>query len=732
MEAPNRWVVTYTKHLTQKRKVYKDGVLELHVPDDKVILFNDCGEVLDSRFLKKNEVIESGGTLAFAAYLVDVAEIEVESEALRESKSQLRSNESSGKTSIKGGKIARSKVSTENKICGSLPTGAQRNRPISMRNFAKRNNQAGSQNSGEAQSHSSSTETTNEWNALFTTQLTQKAKKYHDGKLKLSFKGFRQKQVMLYDESGKLLSSKFLKKDEVVESGGALSFDGYLVEIGDVKESSKHLDGLNLKDDTYSCMNKQQAGAIPSVGKCESRSQTVAASENNLNFTEGTAKGKSESRSQTVAAAEDNLNFAEDTVTEWHAMYTAQITQKIKKYHDGILRLSFCGSHSKQVSLLTEDRTLLIRVHIQSTEKLRSGNTLQLANYLIEIGELQTSRTGELQIGASSAKVVALDDGNSSVKNLMTDGWLQINKSVRDARQILAVLKRPKVEENLSPRELVMVQTNPSATEDLLQSNHLESGVAASFKKELGGTVLRNSVEDNSRYGSQISASENGFPLVKAARGIHSTGLTTSIHDSCEEKLLFVNGRSSSSSIPSTSDARTSIFSPDLLCSEAPFEHSEGSQFSSCTTSRSPGKNLTYCSKLETISNCSSNADTYLKAASNTLHGHLQGKDSLIFTGSESNIGTQGSRRFSEQSSNIKSISLANQEKPNQVQGSADNVEKGLTGYEEASPLDSPSNLNILLDSDSINSRMEYAGGLKSQEGDTMEMDETPSFDLGI
>jgi len=36
---------------------------------------------------------------------------------------------------------------------------------------------------------------------------------------------------------------------------------------------------------------------------------------------------------------------------EWNALYTTQITQKAKKFHDGFLRLSVCGSYMDQVCL---------------------------------------------------------------------------------------------------------------------------------------------------------------------------------------------------------------------------------------------------------------------------------------------------------------------------------------------------------------------------------------------
>lgn len=35
---------------------------------------------------------------------------------------------------------------------------------------------------------------------------------------------------------------------------------------------------------------------------------------------------------------------------EWSALYTTQLTQKAKKYHDGVIKLVQVGSHAKQVS----------------------------------------------------------------------------------------------------------------------------------------------------------------------------------------------------------------------------------------------------------------------------------------------------------------------------------------------------------------------------------------------
>lgn len=40
----------------------------------QVILYDDCENILHSRFVKKDEIIKSGETLAFDCYLVDIGE----------------------------------------------------------------------------------------------------------------------------------------------------------------------------------------------------------------------------------------------------------------------------------------------------------------------------------------------------------------------------------------------------------------------------------------------------------------------------------------------------------------------------------------------------------------------------------------------------------------------------------------------------------------------------------
>ncbi|XP_056173806.1 uncharacterized protein LOC130139886 [Syzygium oleosum] len=76
-EAPAKWNVTFTKHLKQKkRKSCRHGFLSLHSSTAKVMLYDDGEQLLECRILKNDEVVCSGETMTFNAYLVDVGEPE--------------------------------------------------------------------------------------------------------------------------------------------------------------------------------------------------------------------------------------------------------------------------------------------------------------------------------------------------------------------------------------------------------------------------------------------------------------------------------------------------------------------------------------------------------------------------------------------------------------------------------------------------------------------------------
>ncbi|XVF29806.1 hypothetical protein REPUB_Repub16aG0002800 [Reevesia pubescens] len=204
-EQKKRWSVTYTKHLKQKRKVYKDGFLDLHISTNKLMLLDESEKVLECRMLRRDEVVCSAQTLTFSAFLVDV----------------LHPSISPGATTTKSkneGRPINLRLSPSQKI---------------IREFKK----SELQKYGAPQTTIKTNVT--EWQVMYTTQVTQKAKKYHDGFLQLTNSGTLQRQIMLYDGSKKLINSRFLKKDEVIQSGESIAFDAHLVDIGEAEGNNQ-------------------------------------------------------------------------------------------------------------------------------------------------------------------------------------------------------------------------------------------------------------------------------------------------------------------------------------------------------------------------------------------------------------------------------------------------------------------------------------------------------------
>ncbi|KAL2902916.1 Protein ZGRF1 [Bienertia sinuspersici] len=200
-----KWLVTYTKHVKQKRKVYQDGVLHL-LGNNKVVLYDECEQILDSNFLTKDEAVKSGESLAFASFLVDIGDPvnNCNTISFQISNLNLMINR---KPQTAGRKASLINLSPSQKI---------------IRDFKKNEVR-------KYGAHQSPTK----WEALYTTQITQKAKRYHDGFIRMITCGTQGRQVVLYDSSKSQIDKKFLKKDEVISSGESLMFDAHLVDIGD-------------------------------------------------------------------------------------------------------------------------------------------------------------------------------------------------------------------------------------------------------------------------------------------------------------------------------------------------------------------------------------------------------------------------------------------------------------------------------------------------------------------
>uniref|UniRef100_A0A2N9H892 5'-3' DNA helicase ZGRF1-like N-terminal domain-containing protein n=1 Tax=Fagus sylvatica TaxID=28930 RepID=A0A2N9H892_FAGSY len=515
-----RWSATYTKHVKQKRKVYQDGFLELHISTNKVMLYDDCEKLLECRILNKDEAVSCGETLTFNAYLIDVGDPEGDHKPVPGLNSQGRDEKIVKKPSLlHGQKFRNHSVSFEDRKKNVEVNKARLTLSPSrkiIREFKK-------SELHKYKAPQSSPETTKpnltEWQVLYTTQVTQKAKKYHDGFLRLATCGSLGRQVILFDESRKLLNSRFLKKDEVIRSGESIAFDGHLVEVGELDGDHKPLIDLNVQGNNLNvkkngimhgqenCVNFNKPvgqvfknSELDKYGAPESGPDTanpgltgqfvllydadrklldsrflkkdeVIRSGESIAFNahlieigepEGNNKspadlihlnaqgnkGNINRKSGLMHGQQDSHKDRKSVVKEWHSLYTSQITQKAKKYHNGILKVAFCGSFRMQVTLLNEDKSILSSKFLSLSEDVRTGSMLELPKYLVEVGEPCVSPQGALQNNAHSEKDVDSNFSISSVDEIKLSKRVPINKPLRDAHKILSFLQKPMVQDS--------------------------------------------------------------------------------------------------------------------------------------------------------------------------------------------------------------------------------------------------------------------------------------------
>jgi len=66
--------VIYTKHMTQRNKVWEDGFLEWHIKARKCVLYTSTTrcQQLEQRFLKQTPDLAPGENLRFAKYIVEI------------------------------------------------------------------------------------------------------------------------------------------------------------------------------------------------------------------------------------------------------------------------------------------------------------------------------------------------------------------------------------------------------------------------------------------------------------------------------------------------------------------------------------------------------------------------------------------------------------------------------------------------------------------------------------
>ncbi|KAM3257129.1 hypothetical protein ACQJBY_049445 [Aegilops geniculata] len=378
---PQRWAATYTTQLRQKRKAYHDGVLLLRPDSRRLVLLDDAGVTIDARSLRAGESVSEGASVEFPCHLVDVGEAQRIPTAARPGRP---SEPAAPRAAYRGG--ARARHSAAN-------TCAPRAFVNSPKSGAGKTEATGS---GCARSAGS---TSQEWSAMYTTQVSQKAKRYHDGFVKLVQSGLSSKQIVLLDEEGQVLGTRHLKSGECVESGKKCSFPGYLIEIGeatnlnkggDPKSSEEHMmqtrpKGVEngnskmgigttsslkfISPQKFHCFDKSKSEATSSSNKLELGKSEVAAAGGT-----GSLMGSADSSFKEV---------------EWSVLYTAQLNQKAKKFHDGVIRLVEAGPNVKQILLLDEEGGVLGTRYFSSGESIECGKRCQFPNYIIEVTELR-------------------------------------------------------------------------------------------------------------------------------------------------------------------------------------------------------------------------------------------------------------------------------------------------------------------------------------------------------
>ncbi|XP_044945869.1 uncharacterized protein LOC123395023 isoform X4 [Hordeum vulgare subsp. vulgare] len=394
---PRQWAATYTTQLRQKRKAYHDGVLLLHPDSRRLVLLDDAGVTIDARSLREAEYVSEGASLEFPCHLVDVGEAQRVPTTARPGRPS--SESAAPRTAYRGGARARH---------GAANTCAPRAFVNPPKRGAGKTEAAGS---GCARSAGS---TFQEWSALYTTQVSQKAKKYHDGFVKLVQSGLYSKQIVLLDEDGQTLGTRHLKSGECVESGKKCSFPGYLIEIGEATNLNKGGEPKSSEEPMVQTRPKrvENANSKMGIGFDESKSEATSSSNKpELGKSEVAAAGSTGSLMGSADSSSKEI--------EWSVLYTAQLNQKAKKFHDGVIRLVQAGPNAKQIVLLDEEGGVLGTRYFNSGESIECGKRCQFPNYIIEVAELRNKMKDvehKHATGEASSHTEKKDDKSKSPK----------------------------------------------------------------------------------------------------------------------------------------------------------------------------------------------------------------------------------------------------------------------------------------------------------------------------
>uniref|UniRef100_A0ACD5YIN1 Uncharacterized protein n=1 Tax=Avena sativa TaxID=4498 RepID=A0ACD5YIN1_AVESA len=380
---PQSWAATYTTQLKKKRKAYHDGALLLHPDSRRLVLLDDAGVTIDAKFLRAVESVSVGASIEFRCHLVDVG-VALPGPTGHSGRS---SEPATSRTAYRGGARARQSAPKT-----SAPRAFVNPPKISGGNKVE----AG--DSGCAKSDGS---TFQEWHAMYTNQMTQKAKKYHDGFVRLKPMGSLSKQIVLLDEEGEILGTRYLKSGECVESGKKCTFPNYLIEICEAKNNGgKH---NSSEEPVVQTRPKRAESCASNNAETDATSSLKFISPQKFHYPD---KSKSEAtsssnepelgKSEVAAAGSEGIliGSTDSSFKEWSVLYTAQLTQKAKKYHDGVIRLMQIGPHAKQIVLMDEEGVVLGSRYFKPGESIESGTRCQFPYYLIEVTALKNQKKG--------------------------------------------------------------------------------------------------------------------------------------------------------------------------------------------------------------------------------------------------------------------------------------------------------------------------------------------------
>ncbi|KAG1367671.1 hypothetical protein COCNU_14G001390 [Cocos nucifera] len=304
--------------------------------------------------------------------------------------------------------------------------------------------------------------------------------------------------------SEKLIDSRFLKKDEVVESGRTLTMEAHLVDIGDPEANHKPLTNLNI-----SGIDKKLDEVADIQG--QNGSYTV------------------------VSLSSDNKkNTLDSRLPQKHSVAIPSSAKVSKKTEFGSSGAPQTRPNTRHMPL--KDGAVLNSKFLKSAENVEKGSKIELSKYLVEVCEPLTFLEEDLQKGHSEQ---VMGSSGSNIGKSTNCRRLLNDEQLRDASQILSILQKPLPKENADQRKLPVDQahSSPSSDHSLLDVQSLTKELSVPWTN-----FVRESVGDKHDYDSSGGAAEtstSGSPFVdfEASQEVHTSSIIIAVDTDGEEKL---------------------------------------------------------------------------------------------------------------------------------------------------------------------------------------------------